>query len=87
VTAHRFKIGQKVELIAASPAQFIPEDEYVVTEQFRHHGELFYCVKNPREPYERILSENRLRVIQLHRRLIHFELSSPRPLDYGKVRQ
>jgi hypothetical protein len=58
--AHKFRVGQKVDLIPQWPSQCMLNGPFVVTEQFRHQGELLYCVKSPHEPYERVLKETRL---------------------------
>jgi hypothetical protein len=61
MTSHKFRIGQKVEVVALRPDRWPPVGDYVVTEQFSHDGERHYCVKSPREPYDRVVPESRLR--------------------------
>jgi hypothetical protein len=62
--AHKFRIGQTVELIARELDRSRQGKPFVVTERFYHLGEPFYCVKSAEEPYERVLAECRLRTSQ-----------------------
>jgi hypothetical protein len=62
--AHKFRVGQEVDVIPLLPDLFILKGPFVVTEQFCHQGEPLYCVKSPHEPYERVLKERRLCAVE-----------------------
>jgi hypothetical protein len=74
---HKFRIGQKVDLIPQWLGQCMLNGPFVVTEQFRHQGELLYCVKSSFEPYERVLKESRLCAVKCVRGGHDASLSSP----------
>lgn len=61
MSAHRYRIGQAVVVLPRGPGSKELQGDFVVTEQFRHRGEPYYCVKGRNEPYERSLAESRLR--------------------------
>jgi hypothetical protein len=63
MTAYKFCLGQKVDVIALRPDLWRPVGEYAVTEQFRRVGGRFYCVKSPHEPYDRVVMECQLRAM------------------------
>jgi hypothetical protein len=66
MTFYKFQLGEKVEVIPLRPDRWPPVGEYVVTEQFSRDGELYYCVKSPQEPYDRVVPESRLRAASVN---------------------
>ena len=36
------------------------------TEQFSRDGEVYYCVKSPQEPYDRVVTESQLRAVSVN---------------------
>jgi hypothetical protein len=67
MTSYKFCLGQKVEVIPLRPDRWPPIGEYVVTEQFSRDGEVYYCVKSPQEPYDRVVTESQLRAPSVNR--------------------
>ena len=65
MTAYKFCLCQKVDVIALRPDLWMPIGEYAVTEQFRRDGGSFYCVKSPDEPYDRVVMECQLRAMSV----------------------
>jgi hypothetical protein len=59
-TAYKFFVGQRVQVIPIDPDRWMAVGEYVVTEQFCRDEQAHYCVKSPREPYERVVTESQL---------------------------
>jgi hypothetical protein len=78
VSTHKYRVGQIVAVLPRSADAEEPPGEFVVTEQFHHRGELYYCVKNRGEPYERSLAERRLRAARAGEQRKHL-----RPLMVG----
>ncbi len=61
MAAHKFQIGQPVELKPAL-SRNVPGGIYVVTKQLPEGtGELEYRVKSVKEPHERVVRESELK--------------------------
>ena len=61
MAAHKFQIGQAVELRPAL-SRNVPSGVYVVTKQLPEGpGELEYRVKSVKEPHERVVRESELK--------------------------
>ena len=58
---HRFAAGHVVRLGGTNPFRNAAAGHYEVTAQLpERDGELQYCIKSDREPYERIVTEGEL---------------------------
>ncbi len=61
MAAHKFQIGQTVEL-APAPSRNVVGGAYVVTKQMPEGpGELEYRIKSIKEPHERVVCESELK--------------------------
>jgi len=61
MTEHRFRIGQKVQLMRGFPNQAAASGEYQVVRRLPHeNGEFLYRVKSIRENHERVVKESEL---------------------------
>jgi hypothetical protein len=62
VTDHKFRIGDKVELVPSIYERFAASGIYEVIRQLpTSNGELGYRIKSVKEPYERVVRESQLR--------------------------
>jgi hypothetical protein len=62
VTDHKFRIGEKVELVPSIYERFAATRTYQVVRQLpTSNGELGYRIKSAREPHERIVRKSQLR--------------------------
>jgi hypothetical protein len=65
MATHKFRIGQKVELVPGFPDRIAPAGEYEVVRQLPDdHGEFYYRVKSSQEPHERVVKESLLRGVR-----------------------
>ena len=62
MTDHKFRIGDKVELVPSIYERFAASGIYEVIRQLpTSNGELGYRIKSVKEPYERVVRESQLR--------------------------
>ncbi len=66
MATHKFRVGQKVELIPTLLERYMnPGDNEVVRQLPDGHGEFYYRVKSSQEPHERVVKESLLRSIKI----------------------
>ncbi len=59
MAAHKFRVGQKVQLVAP---HFEPAGDYEIVRQLPDaNGECHYRIKSADEPHERVVKESQLR--------------------------
>jgi hypothetical protein len=62
MATHKFRVGQKVELVPTLlERHLIPGDYAVVRQLPDSDGEFYYRVKSSQEPHERVVKESLLR--------------------------
>jgi hypothetical protein len=62
MAAHKFRIGQSVELVPVLPARYSPSGDYKIVRYLPDEdGEPYYRVKSSQEPHERVVKESLLR--------------------------
>jgi hypothetical protein len=62
MATHKFRVGQKVQLIATLFEQYAPKGEYEIVRQLPDaYGEFYYRIKSPDEPHEKVVKESQLR--------------------------
>jgi hypothetical protein len=62
MATHKYRVGQKVELVVTLFERFAPKGDYQIVRQLPDaHGEFFYRIKNANEPFERVVQESQLR--------------------------
>jgi hypothetical protein len=62
MTDHKFRIGERVELIPSLSERFAATGMYEVVRQLpTTDGEFGYRIKSIQEPYERVVKESQLR--------------------------
>jgi hypothetical protein len=62
IPSHKFQVGEQVEVVHSATERFAADRIYEVVRQLPvSNGEFGYRIKNAREPYERVVSESRLR--------------------------
>jgi len=61
MATHKYRVGQKVELIVTLFERFAPKGDYRIVRQLPDaHGEFYYRIKNANEPFERVVKEGQL---------------------------
>jgi hypothetical protein len=69
MAAHKFRIGQSVELIPVLPARYSPSGDYKIVRHLPDEdGEPYYRVKSAQEPHERVVKESLLRRVNAQAR-------------------
>ena len=59
---HKYRVGQKVQLIITLFERFAPTGEYQIIRQLPDaHGEFYYRIKSADEPFEQVVKESQLR--------------------------
>jgi hypothetical protein len=62
MATHKFRVGQKVWLVATRFDRYIPAGEYEVVRQLpKSDGEFQYRIKGSHEAHERVVKESQLR--------------------------
>jgi hypothetical protein len=66
MATHKFRVGQKVELVPTLPERYTIFGDYEVVRRLPDsHGEFYYRVKSSQEPHERVVKESLLRSIKI----------------------
>jgi len=62
MATHKFRVGQKVQLVATLFEQYAPRGDYeIVRRPPNAYGEFHYRIKSADEPHERVVKESQLR--------------------------
>ena len=62
MATHKFRVGQKVRLVATFFGRFAPGGDYKIVRQLPDaYGEFSYRIKSADEPHERVAKESQLR--------------------------
>lgn len=62
MATHKYRVGQKVQLVATLFDRHAPAGDYVIVQQLpESHGEFYYRIKGSHEPHERMVKEAQLR--------------------------
>jgi hypothetical protein len=62
MAAHKFRVGQKVQLVPTLFERYAPAGDYVVVLQLPDaYGEFYYRIRSPNEPHDGIVKESQLR--------------------------
>ena len=62
MATHKFRIGQKVQLVMTPSERYAPAGDYEVIRQLPEiQGEFYYRIKGSHEPHERVVKESQLR--------------------------
>jgi hypothetical protein len=61
MATHKYRVGQKVQLILTPFERFVPKGDCRIVRQLPDaHGEFYYRVKSENEPFERVVKESQL---------------------------
>ena len=62
MATHKFRVGQKVQLVATLFEQYAPRGDYEIVRPLPNaYGEFHYRIKSADEPHERVVKESQLR--------------------------
>jgi hypothetical protein len=62
MATHKFRVGQKVELVATLFERYASPGDYEIVRQLPDaYGEFYYRIKSADEPHERVVKESQLR--------------------------
>ena len=62
MATHKFRVGQKVQMIAKFFDRHAPVGDYEIVLQLpESEGEFNYKIKSPHEPHQRMVKESQLR--------------------------
>ena len=62
MATHKFRAGQKVELVSWLSERYARAGEYVIVRQMPDdQGEFCYRIRHPQEPFDRVVKESQLR--------------------------
>ena len=65
MVTHKFRTGQKVQLVSTLSERYAPVGDYEIVRQLPEiQGEFYYRIEGSHEPHERVVKE-----IQLHKLL------------------
>jgi hypothetical protein len=61
MATHKYRVGQKVQLIVTPFERFVLKGDYRILRQLPEaHGEFYYRIKSANEPFERVVKESQL---------------------------
>ena len=62
MATHKYRVGQKVQLVATMFDRHAPAGDYVIVQRLPEiHSEFYYRIKGSHEPHERMVKESQLR--------------------------
>ena len=65
MATHKFRVGQKVQLIAVLPSRYSPSGDYKIVRCLPdENGEPCYRVKSEQERHDRVVKESLLRGLE-----------------------